>query len=77
MLICPQCDDGKEKEIRQLHIYRFFLIIRLTVDGGGQPGGCGRQGRLPPCFILLVIILCFAQIRFPALVFNEEHIARG
>lgn len=34
-------------------------------------------GRLLPCFILLVIFLCFAQIRFPALVFNEEPIARG
>lgn len=34
-------------------------------------------GRLLPSFHSLVIFLCFAKLRFPALVFNEEHIARG
>lgn len=34
-------------------------------------------GRLPPRFILLVIFLCFAQLGFPALLFNEEHLAGG
>lgn len=34
-------------------------------------------GRLLHGFNSLVIFLCFAKIRFPALVFTEEHIARG
>lgn len=46
-------------------------------EDSGEAAAGGRGAGLPPCFILLVIILCFAQIRFPALVFNEEHIARG